>query len=136
MTTNKLTFSGTHKGSLKRIEGTGVNQIDGEMVILNGSEEVGPIQDTSFRVRGKREIPKFEEPVTKQKDLSDLQKTIMKTVIEFCKERKLTDIDAIAFTADGLQESIEYDKWTPGTDSSISAHGYEDGKYKLIGEWL
>ena len=68
------------------------------------------------------------------KDLLDLQKELMNTAIRFCKERNLTDIDSLSFGADGIQDSVEYGKWTASTDSSLVAHGYENNKQKLIGE--
>jgi hypothetical protein len=41
------------------------------------------------------------------------------------REHKLTDIDEIHFSADGLNSSYEYGEWTPGTDSSIDVIGLE-----------
>ena len=60
----------------------------------------------------------------------------MDTTINFCIERDLTDIDCISFGVDGLQVSVEYGEWTPCTDSSLTAYGYQDDILKLIGEVL
>ena len=51
---------------------------------------------------------KYESPIATLNDLWELQDALMKTTVDFCKERNLTDIDSISFGADGLQDSIEY----------------------------
>ena len=129
-----LEFSGRSKKDGVRYKGTGVNQIDGELWLINGSESVCPIENTSLRIRNPFKYGKYESPISTPNDLSDLQEALMKTVINFCRERNLTDIDYISFGVDGLQDSVEYGEWTPGTDSSLTAHGYQDDTLKLIGE--
>lgn len=133
---SKWIFRGTDKVTRNRLEGTGVNQVDEELYLLDGDKTLCPIERTSLRITDKDRYKDFNNPVTSSKDLSELQNKIMETVISFCKERKLTDVDRIDFSADGLQSSIAYGKWVPSTDSSISAYGYEEDEYKKIGEWM
>lgn len=131
-----IEFSGRSKLDGVRYKGTGVNQIDGELWLINGNETVCPIENTSLRIRNPFKYGKYESPITTPNDLSELQDAFMTTAINFCKERKLTDIDCISFGVDGLQDSVEYGEWTPCTDSSLTAHGYQDDILKLIGEVL
>ena len=131
-----IEFSGRSKLDGVRYKGTGVNQIDGELWLINGNETVCPIENTSLRIRNPFKYGKYESPITTPNDLSELQDAFMATAINFCKERNLTDIDCISFGVDGLQDSVEYGEWTPCTDSSLNAHGYQDDILKLIGEVL
>ena len=131
-----LEFSGRSKRDGCRYKGTGVNQIDGELWLINGNEAVCPIEYTSLRIRNPFKHGKYESPITTQDYLSDLQNELMDTTINFCIERDLTDIDCISFGADGLQDSVKYGEWTPCTDSSLIAYGYQDDILKLIGEVL
>jgi hypothetical protein len=133
---SKWIFRGTDKVTRNRLEGTGVNQVDGELYLLDGDKTLCSIERTSLRIVDKDRYKDFNNPVTSAKDLSELQNRIMETVISFCKERKLTDVDRFDFSTDGLQSSIAYGKWIPSTDSSISAYGYEEDEYKKIGEWM
>ena len=131
-----LECSGRSKRDGCRYKGTGVNQIDGELWLINGNEAVCPIEYTSLRISNPFKYGKYESPIATLNDLWELQDTLMKITIDFCKERNLTDIDCISFGADGLQDSIEYGEWTPSTDSSLIAYGYQDNILKLIGEVL
>lgn len=129
-----LEFTGRSTLDKTSYKGTGVNQINGELWIINGEELVCPIEDTSLRIRDLNRYEKYENPITSLKDLSDLQHLLTNVIISFCKERKLNDIDRLSFGVDGIQDSIEYGEWTPSTDSSLIAYGYENEKQKLIGE--
>ena len=131
-----LEFSGRSKFDKAIYKGTGVNLIDGELWLLDGECRCCPIEETSLRIRRSYQYEKFESPITTMGDLSDLQNELMSTAIRFCRERNLTDIDRLSFGADGIQDSVEYGEWTPSTDSSLVAHGYENDKQKLIGEVL
>lgn len=131
-----LEFSGRSKFDKATYKGTGVNLIDGELWLLDGECRCCPIEETSLRIRRSYQYEKFESPITTMEDLSDLQNELMSTAIRFCRERNLTDIDILSFGADGIQDSVEYGEWTPSTDSSLVAHGYENDKQKLIGEVL
>ena len=134
--TKKLKFSGRSKNSGTRIEGTGVNEIDGELMLLDGTQVLGPIDRSSLRITGIGNYKDFENPVTTQEKLSGLQETIVAAAITFCLENKLTDIDRIDFHVDGFQDSVKYGRWAPSTDSSITTYGYEGDEYKKIGEWM
>lgn len=129
-----LEFTGRSTLDKTSHKGTGVNQINGELWIINGEELVCPIEDTSLRIRDLNRYEKYENPITSLKDLSDLQHLLTNAIISFCKERKLNDIDRLSFGVDGIQDSIEYGEWTPSTDSSLIAYGYENEKQKIIGE--
>ena len=131
-----LEFSGRSKRDGCRYKGTGVNLIEGTLWLLDGECRCCPIEETSLRIRRSSQYEKFESPITTMEDLSDLQNELMSTAIRFCRERNLTDIDILSFGADGIQDSVEYGEWTPATDSSLVAHGYENDKQKLIGEVL
>ena len=131
-----LEFSGRSKLDGVRYKGTGVNQINGELWLINGSERVCAIESTSLRIRNPFKYGNFESPTSTLNDLSELQDRLVNTAINFCRERNLTDIDCISFGVDGLQDSVEYGEWTPCTDSSLVAHGYQDNILKLIGEVL
>ena len=97
-----LEFSGRSKLDGIRYKGTGVNQIDGELWLINGNEAVCPIEYTSLRISNPFKYGKYESPIATLNDLWELQDALMKTTVDFCKERNLTDIDCISFGADGL----------------------------------
>lgn len=61
--------------------------------------------------------------ITKKEHIKELQEILVQRIIDYIKENNLTDIDAVYFSADGLQESVEYGSWTPGTDSSCKVNG-------------
>lgn len=132
----KLVFRGRSKETQTRIEGTGVNEIDGELYLLDGTQILCPIERSSMRISDPDRNKCFDNPITTQENLAELQRKLMEVVIDYCKENKLTDIDAITFSTDTLQASIAYGKWVPSTDAAIAAYGYEEGTYKKIGEWL
>ena len=55
----------------------------------------------------------------------------------FCKDNNITEATDFGLKIDGLDESIEYGKWTPGSDScmSLSKMEFIDGKrnyYKIL----
>ena len=93
-----------------------------------------------FRKYVKTDKKYYDNPITTDSDASELQELLMQTTIDFIKERGLLDIDDISFSADGLFESINYNKWVPSTDSYIALYGKqisENGQYyikKLITE--
>lgn len=62
---------------------------------------------------------------TTKKDIDDLHHFLVDAVCKFCKERGLTDVDAVSFHVDGLIGSIPYGSWQPCTDSSMHVKGLE-----------
>lgn len=134
--TKKLQFSGYLKETGLRVNGTGLNQIDGDWVLYDGKNELGIVTPDGVRIIGMRDYEPYDNPITTQDDLYALQDQIVEMIIQFCKDRDLKDIDTISFSVDGLQESLAYNAWTAGTDSSLTAYGRQTGKYKKIGEVL
>ena len=67
----------------------------------------------------------YDNPISTNKDASDLQEILVQTIINFINDRKLNDIEEVSFKADSLNESAKYGKWTPATDSYISLIGYQ-----------
>ena len=132
----KLQFSGRLKSTNERVTGTGLNQVNGEMILFDGETILGPIEPEGVRCYGIVDRETYQNPITTEDDLCELQEKIVDTVISFCYEKNLTDIDTIGFSVDSLQESMELGYWTAGTDSSLYAYGWEEGKYKKIGEVL
>jgi hypothetical protein len=63
--------------------------------------------------------------VTTTDDIKELQKKLVQTCIDFIKEKNLTDIDAVRFNVDGLEDSIQFGEWTPGMDSYIGVEGLQ-----------
>lgn len=51
--------------------------------------------------------------------LNDFHIHIIKEIIDFCIENNI-DADYVSLSADHLKDSIEYKKWHPGTDSSLT----------------
>ena len=71
------------------------------------------------------DLPKYINPVTTINDIKELQVRLVQTCIDFIKEKNLTDIDAVRFNVDGLEDSIEFGEWTPGMDSYIGVEGLQ-----------
>lgn len=61
--------------------------------------------------------------VTTKENINELHELLVQTVIDYLKKNNLTDVDAVYFSADGLQDSVEYGEWTSGTDSSLKLNG-------------
>ena len=108
--------------------------------------EVDPV---TVRIIRHDDLPKYENPVTTTNDIKELQVRLVQTCIDFIKEKNLTDIDAVRFNVDGLEDSIEFGEWTPGMDSYIGVEGLQEETYvgksgdtytlrgrKFIGEYM
>ena len=86
------------------------------------------------------EMKPYENPLSTREDAYELQKRIVQVCIDFIKEKNLTDIYEVHFSADNLNESATYGEWTPATDSYLSLIGSQqedDMRYpvrKLITE--
>ena len=77
------------------------------------------------------------------KQIKELHKLLMQTVVDYINANKISDLQEIAFSADELQASANYGKWCPETDSALTCTGYrwhEDRPYLperyVIGESL
>lgn len=71
-------------------------------------------------------LDKYKDPITTETDIDDLHHILVKTVLDFMKERKLTDINEIHFSADRLSYSYVENTWTPATDSSLYLIGMQN----------
>ena len=107
------------------------------------------VDPATVRIIRHDDLRKYENPVTTTNDIKELQQRLVQTCIDFVKEKNLTDIDAVRFNVDGLEDSIEFGEWTPGMDSYIGVEGLQaisplnqyDEPYKfrvrrLIGEYM
>lgn len=54
-----------------------------------------------------------------------LQDILVQTCIDYINENGLKDVDAVHFSADGLQESATHNEWTASTDSYLTLEGME-----------
>lgn len=65
-------------------------------------------------------------------EIKKLHEELMLSVIRFFHEHGITDVQNLVFTADELRDSIAYNKWMGGTDSSLSFEYYDfkEQKYK------
>lgn len=107
------------------------------------------VDPATVRIIKHDDLPKYFNPVTTTDNIKELQKKLVQTCIDFIKEKNLTDIDAVRFNVDGLEDSIEFGEWTPGMDSYIGVEGLQDESYldrfgesysyrvrKFIGEYM
>lgn len=107
------------------------------------------VDPATVRIIKHDDIPKYMNPVTTTDNIKELQQRLVQTCIDFIKEKNLTDIDAVRFNVDGLEDSIEFGEWTPGMDSYIGVEGLQDESYldrfgesysyrvrKFIGEYM
>lgn len=78
-------------------------------------------------------LDQYKNPITTKEDINDLHKILVKTVLNFMKERKLSDIYEVDFLATGLTDSYDYNEWTPGTDSSLYVVGVQEEEDAKIG---
>ena len=96
-------------------------------------------------------LDKYNNPITTQNNIRELQEILVQTCIDYMKKHNLTDIDEINFSVNGLSgDSYKEGKWMPSTDSSIEVIGikyekctlmnngkeYEMPIRALIGSWM
>lgn len=100
--------------------------------------EVDPV---TVRIIKHDDLPKYDNPVTTTEDIKELQERLVRTCIDFIRERKLTDIYEVGFSVDGLERNaLEFGEWVPEIDSYISVAGLQNDEHinwrvrKLIGE--
>lgn len=101
------------------------------------------VDPSTVRVCRHDDMPIYKNPITKIKDIRDLQQDLVACVVKFIKRRNLKDIYEVNFSVDGLEgNAIEFGEWTPAMDSYICVNGLqeEDGKdyrvRKEIGEYM
>ena len=100
------------------------------------------VDPSTIRIIRHDDLPKYDNPVTTTEDIKELQQRLVQTCIDFVRTRNLTDIDAVSFNVDGLEDAINFQEWTPGMDSYIGVEGLqeEEGKdyrvRKEIGEYM
>lgn len=63
------------------------------------------------------------ERVTTDEKIKDFHRYLVQKTIDYIRENGLTDIVAVRFNADDLQESAAYGEWTPATDSYLGVEG-------------
>lgn len=85
-------------------------------------------------------LPKYDNPKTTTENIQELQEILVQTIINYCVENNLQDIDEVNFNVNGLSGASFITKtWTPATDSYIEVIGLQsEGKYmvrKLIGDY-
>lgn len=85
-------------------------------------------------------LQKYNNPKTTKENIKELQELLVQTIINYCVEHNLQEIDEVNFNVDGLSgDSFREQKWTPGTDSYIEVIGLQpEGKYmvrKFIGDY-
>lgn len=118
-------------GSEEKLTGTGINIFDGNAILYDryASYEVDP---ETVLLRGGKQMEQYENPQTNDKLTFELHNKLVQTVIDFMVQHNIQDIDEVSFSADALQISKAYQKWTPATDSSLTLIGIQDGKRKEI----
>ena len=75
------------------------------------------------------EIPESKENRVDDGTLAELHYILVQTVIDFINEKKLSNVEAVRFSADGLRESSQYGEWTPATDSFLTLEGIVEEKF-------
>ena len=107
------------------------------------------VDPSTVRIIQHDDLPKYKNPITTINDIKELQEKLVQTCIDFIKEKNLTDIDAVRFNVDGLEDGILFGEWTSGMDSYIGVEGLQEDAYisknndpytfrvrKFIGEYM
>lgn len=69
--------------------------------------------------------------------IAKLQDRLIQCCIDFINENNLGDLERVDFTADGLQISSEFGKWSPATDSFISgSEVVEENGYLVMKDFV
>ena len=69
--------------------------------------------------------------------IAQLQDRLVQCCIDFINENNLGDLERVDFTADGLQISSEFGKWSPATDSFISGSEFvEENGYLVMKDFV
>ena len=85
-------------------------------------------------------LQQYDNSKTTIENIQELQELLVQTIINYCVENNLQEIDEINFNVNGLSgDSFITKTWTPSTDSYIEVIGLQkEGEYtvrKLIGEY-
>jgi hypothetical protein len=119
--------------SLEKIIGTGINIVGDEVFICQNNEWIKVVPD-SVTLRACTEMENFPNSKMREEDLYYLWESMVQTIIDVCKEKKLNEIDELSFSIDDLKSSIEYGRWVPASDASLRIIGYHNSQRKLIKE--
>lgn len=115
-----------------KINGFGVKWLDNKVVVITEKGDI-PIIPTSLFITNLPDKETFVEKVLSQEEINHLHEFLMQTLIDYFKKNNIFRVDEISFNVDNLNESINYGKWIPSTDSSLLLSGYEEGENKIIG---
>ena len=99
------------------------------------------IKETHKKERKEYNKRYFEKKESKNKTtdvlISKLQNRLIQCCIDFINENNLGDLERVDFTADGLQISSEFGKWSPATDSFISGSEFvEENGYLVMKDFV
>lgn len=75
------------------------------------------------------DLPNYENPVTTNDDIKELQQRLVQTCIDFVRTQNLRDINTVRFNVDGLENIIDFREWRPGMDSYICVEGLQEETY-------
>ena len=125
------------------------NHINANMVVyivigkMNRIKEKTLIERKETLKKEREEYNKryFEKKESKNKTtdvlISKLQDRLIQCCIDFINENNLGDLERVDFTADGLQISSEFGKWSPATDSFISGSEFvEENGYLVMKDFV
>lgn len=66
---------------------------------------------------------------TNENTAKKLQEILVQTVIDYCKEHKIDDIDVVEFVVDSINLSVPHSEWQPCTDSFIKIKTIEENEF-------
>ena len=104
-------------------------------------ETLMEIKETPKKERKEYNKCYFEKKESKNKTtdvlIAKLQDRLVQCCIDFINENNLGDLEHVDFTADGLQISSEFGKWSPATDSFISGSEFvEENGYLVMKDFV
>lgn len=129
----EITFTGKSIKNGERIVGFGFKTENSKSYILYNNiwEEI--IEET-LRINYPNRMEQYPNANISNEEIDELHERLVKTSLNYCIENQFGHIDAIYFSIDGLQDSVEQGMWSPCTDSSLKLVGYHDNKRKIIAE--
>lgn len=66
----------------------------------------------------------------------ELQELLVKTCIDFLKERECSEVDVVSFSIDDLKASVEEGKWHPASDSDIRLFKNTKGGFEELASYM